>query len=84
MIVHLGDAVDRHARAEDDAALVAHLHDFGQHRDAAMGGQAGRVDTELPQTGQPIEHDLADLDEIVAGRWLAAGNIGILDMLPQA
>ena len=38
---------------------------------------------ELPQPGQPIEHDPADLDEIVAGRRLAAGNIGVLDVLPE-
>ena len=82
-VVHLADAVDRDADAEDHAALLAHLHDLGQHRDGAVRRQAGGVQAELAQAGQLVEHDPRDVHEVVAGGRFTPGDVGVLDVLPE-
>ncbi len=84
VVVDLADAVDRDARAEDDAALVAHLDDLGQHRNGTVGRQPGGVDAQLPQSREFIDHHAADFDQVVPGRGLAARDVRVLDVLPQA
>ena len=54
-----------------------------EHRDGALRRHAGGVDPELAQARKPVEHHLADLDQVVAGRRLAAGHVGDLDVLPE-
>ena len=48
-VVHLADAVNRHAGTEDHPPLVAQLGHLRQHRYRAMRRQPGRVDTVLPE-----------------------------------
>ena len=81
--VHLVDAVDRDARREDHVALVAELHDLRQHRDGAVMRDAGRVERELAQLRELVDHHPRDLDQVVAGGRLAAGDRGVLDVLPE-
>ena len=83
VVVHFADAIDRHARAENDAALVTKLGDPGDHRNRPVRRHPGRVDAELAQTREPIEHHTADLDHVVAGGRLAAREVRDLDVLPQ-
>ena len=81
--MHLADAVDRDARAEDDPALLTELGDLGDHRNRAVRGQPGRVDPEFAEPREAVEHDPRDLDHVVARGRLAPRQVGDFDVLPE-
>ena len=63
--------------------LRAELDDAGEHRDGALGRQAGGVDADLAQPRQVAVEQLHHLGQVVPGRRLAAGDVEVLDRAPE-